>query len=131
MNTATLCSTGDDRLASWGRVGLLSVIKGINTGVELGDDSLRPQMIQLQPWNLPERTWTMPADEKPTGEADGDMDHIVNRIPNPGPGGRRRRKPAFTVLPPGTSAEEAAKLLKEFADKHADGHDAPADDDNA
>jgi len=55
----------------------------------------------------------MPADETPS-----DRDYIENAIPNPGPGGLRQRKPVFTVLPPGTSAEEAAKLLKEFADKH-------------
>jgi hypothetical protein len=56
----------------------------------------------------------MPADETPS-----DRDYIENRIPNPGAGShRRRRKPVFTVLPEGVTAEEAAKLLKEFAQKH-------------
>jgi hypothetical protein len=41
-------------------------------------------------------------------------------MPNPGAGMReqRQRKLAFTILPPGVSAEEAAKILKEFAEKH-------------
>jgi hypothetical protein len=52
------------------------------------------------------------------GTVQNDRDQLENRMPNPGPGGRRRGKLVFTVLPAGTSAEEAAELLKEFAKKH-------------
>jgi hypothetical protein len=50
---------------------------------------------------------------------------VAHTIPNPGPRGRRKRKPVFTVLPAGGKAEKAAKLLKEFADKHKAEGDAP------
>jgi hypothetical protein len=45
-------------------------------------------------------------------------DYIVNLIPNPGPASHRRRRLAFALLPPGTSAEEATKLLSESAERH-------------
>jgi hypothetical protein len=50
-------------------------------------------------------------------------------MPNPGPRGQCTRKPAFTVLPARTSAEEAAMPLKESAQKHEAEGDRPADAD--
>ena len=57
-----------------------------------------------------------------------DRDYIENRIPNPGPGSHRRRKPVLTVLPQGVSAEEAARLLRELAARHAGDGDAKTDE---
>jgi hypothetical protein len=55
----------------------------------------------------------------------------VDDVPNPAAGSPRQGegRPRFTVLPPGISAEEAARLLQEWAQRKASERPADADND--